>query len=65
MRNIYMVNNIKMTSRKIVAIGGGENWMVKPDWTKKPYETEWIDAEIVKLTGKEHPNFLFYDTELI
>ena len=48
-----------MTSRKIVAIGGGENWMVKSDWTKKPYETEWIDAEIVKLTGKEHPNFLF------
>lgn len=48
-----------MISRKIVAIGGGENWMVKSDWTKMPYETEWIDAEIVKLTGKEHPNFLF------
>ena len=48
-----------MTSRKIVAIGGGENGMVKPDWTKKPYETEWIDAEIVELIEKEHPNFLF------
>ena len=48
-----------MISRKIVAIGGWENWMVKSDWTKMPYETEWIDAEIVKLAGKEHPNFLF------
>jgi hypothetical protein len=49
---------IKM-SRKIVAIGGGENGRLKPDGTRKPYETGVIDQEIVRLTGKEHPNFLF------
>lgn len=48
-----------METKKIVAIGGWENWMVKPNWEKMPYETEWIDAEIVRLTGKENPNFLF------
>ena len=48
-----------MWTRKIVAIWWWENWMVKSDWTKMPYETEWIDTEIVKLTRKEHPNFLF------
>ena len=45
-------------SRKIVAIGGGENWRLK-EWKRIPYETEWIDAEIVRLTWKENPNFLF------
>ena len=45
-------------SRKIVAIGGGENWRMK-EWKRIPYETEWIDAEIVRLTWKENPNFLF------
>jgi peptidase E len=45
-------------SRKIVAIGGGENWRMK-EWIRKPYETEPIDKEIIRLTGKEHPNFLF------
>jgi len=48
-----------MEIKKIVAIGGWENWMVKTNWEKVPYETEWIDSEIVKLTGKENPNFLF------
>ena len=48
-----------METKKIVAIGGGENWMVKSNWEIVPYETEWIDAEIVRLTGKENPNFLF------
>ena len=42
-----------MWTRKIVAIWWWENWMIKSDWTKMPYETEWIDAEIVNLTGKE------------
>lgn len=44
-------------SRKIVAIGGGENWRMK-EWTRLPYETGPMDEEIIRLTGKEHPNFL-------
>lgn len=48
-----------MISRKIVAIGGGENGRLKPDGTRKPYETGVIDQEIVRLTGKDQPNFLF------
>lgn len=48
-----------MTSRKIVAIGGGENGRLKlEDWTRKPYETGPMDQEIIRLTGKQHPNFL-------
>jgi len=38
----------------IVAIGGGENG--RPG---KPYETGTIDKEIVRLSGKSKPNFLF------
>ena len=45
-------------SRKIVAIGGGENGRIKADGTKSPYELEIQDREIVRLTGKEKPNFL-------
>ena len=45
-------------SKKIVAIGGGENERVKPDGTRYPYETGPMDKEIIKLTGKEKPNFL-------
>ena len=48
-----------MNTRKIVAIGGGENWRLKSDGIRKPYETASIDEEIVRLTNKEHPNFLF------
>lgn len=44
-------------SKKIVAIGGGENEREK-DGVKYPYETGPMDQEIIKLTGKEHPNFL-------
>lgn len=44
-------------SRKIVAIGGGENERVK-DGVKLPYETGPMDQEIIKLTGKEHPKVL-------
>ena len=46
-------------SKKIVAMGGGENGRVKSDGTVYPYELEKQDREIIRLTGKEHPNFLF------
>ena len=46
-------------SRKIVAIGGGENGRPLADGTRKPYEIEKQDREIIRLTGKEKPNFLF------
>lgn len=39
---------------KIVAIGGGEN-----GHGKTQYETAVIDKEIIRLTGKSNPNFLF------
>ena len=39
---------------RIVAIGGGENG--RGDY---PYETGPFDREIVRLTGKDDPNFLF------
>lgn len=45
--------------KKLVAIGGGENGRVLDNGTKTLYETEKIDKEIVKLTGKDNPNFLF------
>lgn len=44
--------------KKIVAIGGGFNGRRKKDGTYDPYETGHIDLEIIKLTGKEKPNFL-------
>ena len=46
-------------SKKIVAIGGGENGRTKSDGTILPYETDLIDQEIIRLTGKEHPHYLF------
>lgn len=46
-------------SRKIVAIGGGENGRICSDGTKAPYETAPMDLEIIRLTNKEKPNFLF------
>lgn len=47
-------------SKKIVAIGGGENGRLKQDGTRirYPYELENQDKEIIRLTEKEHPNFL-------
>ena len=44
--------------KKIVAIGGGENGRLKKDGTRYPYETGPMDKEIIRLTGKEKPNFL-------
>ena len=46
-------------SKKIVAIGGGENGRINSKGIQKPYETKEIDEEIVRLTEKEKPNFLF------
>jgi hypothetical protein len=34
-------------------------WKIKTGRCKKTYETGPIDQEIIRLTGKEHPNFLF------
>jgi hypothetical protein len=45
-------------TRKIVAIGGGENGRMK-EKTRLPYETGPMDEEIIRLTNKKHPNFLF------
>ena len=45
--------------KKIVAIGGGENGRLKSDGTRKPYETGTMDQEIIRLTDKKNPNFLF------
>lgn len=45
-------------SKKIVAIGGGENGRINSKGEKKPYETREIDKEIVKLTEKINPHFL-------
>jgi len=44
--------------KKIVAIGGGENGR-QVNGKVLPYETEKIDKEIIKLTNKKNPNFLF------
>lgn len=45
-------------SKKIVAIGGGENGRMRANGTRHPYELANQDKEIIKLTGKNHPNFL-------
>ena len=45
--------------KKLVLIGGGENGRILEDGTKAPYDTREIDEEIVKLTNKKNPNFLF------
>lgn len=44
--------------KKLVCIGGGEIPRYK-DCVLLPYETKEIDAEIVKLTNKVNPKFLF------
>ena len=44
--------------KKIVAIGGGENGRKKKNGTRYPYETAPMDKEIIRLTGKDKPNFL-------
>lgn len=44
--------------RKLICIGGGEIPRIK-EGKQLPYETKEIDEEIVKLTNKENPKFLF------
>lgn len=48
-----------MKRKIIVAIGGGENGRILNDGSIAPYNTENIDKEIVNLTNKKNPNFLF------
>lgn len=45
--------------KKIIAIGGGENGRFLEDGSKTEYETKVIDEEIIRLTGKLNPNYLF------
>ena len=47
-------------SKKIVAIAGGENGRLLENGEYTSYDTEPMDKEILKLTGKEKPNFLFF-----
>ena len=54
-----IMSNTNNISRKIIAIGGGENGRIKSDGTRLPYELEIQDKEIIRLTGKKNPNFLF------
>ena len=42
-----------------MAIGGGENGRILENGEKAFYETELMDKEIIKLTEKEKPNYLF------
>lgn len=46
-------------TKKIVAIGGGENGRYLGNGKYCEYETEPMDKEIIKLTEKENPNYLF------
>lgn len=45
--------------KKMVAIGGGGNGTTLRNGTKKPFELREIDREIVRLTEKAVPHFLF------
>lgn len=46
-------------TKKIAAVGGGENGRINSKGMKMPYELGEIDREIVRLSGKEKPRFLF------
>lgn len=45
-------------SKKMVAIGGGENGRMRANGTRYPYELANQDKEIIRLTEKANPNFL-------
>lgn len=45
-------------TKKIVAIGGGENGRYLGNGKYREYETEPMDKEIIRLTGKE--NLIIY-----
>ncbi len=49
---------VRKMSKKIVAIGGGENGRILESGEKSLYETEAMDREIIRLTEKEKPNYL-------
>ena len=57
---IRKVNNTneRKKMKKLVCIGGGEIPRYK-NGIILPYETKEIDEEIVKLSNKENPKFLF------
>lgn len=46
-------------NKKIVAIGGDSNGRRHEDGTYSVYETGPMDKEIIRITGKPSPNFLF------
>jgi len=48
-------------SRKMIIIGGGENGRIRENGKRTLYETELIDKEIISLTSKKKPNYLFID----
>lgn len=45
--------------KKIVAIGGGENGRFLENGNQTMYETQKMDEEIIRLTNKKNPNYLF------
>ena len=47
-------------TKKIVAIGGGENGRYLGNGKYREYETEPMDKEIIRLTGKNKPNYLWF-----
>lgn len=53
---------MKKPVKKIVAIGGGDFWRDDKNGKRYTKETIKIDKEIIALTGKKKPNFLFIPT---
>lgn len=51
--------------KKIVAIGGGENGRFLENGTRTLYETEIMDKEIIRLTKKKKPNYLFINHAIL
>ena len=45
--------------KKMILIGGGENGRILENGKATPYETEIMDKEIIKLSIKKRPNYLF------
>ena len=45
--------------KKLVAIGGGENGRFLENGSQTMYETKTMDEEIIRLTNKKNPNYLF------
>lgn len=48
-----------MPERKIFAIGGGENRRLDSKGCLYPYKNSPMEQEIINLSGKINPNFLF------